>query len=82
MTLIRFQDNTYGSPSVVSAEDLTSALQRGKRLVALRHPDGTKLSDDGVTARLGRATCILLGYIPLSAQDEALACVAPKGARS
>jgi hypothetical protein len=71
MALIRFRDNTYGRPCVVSAEDLLSAIQRDKRVVALRHPNGVKFGDDGYSQRRGDSTCILLSYIPLSVRDEA-----------
>ena len=73
MALIRFRDNTYGRPYVVSAEDLLSAIQRDKRVVALRHRNGVKFSDDGYSQRRGDSCCILLSYIPLSVRDEAKA---------
>jgi len=71
MALIRFWDNTYGRPYIVSAEDLLSAIQRDKRVVALRHRNGVKFSDDGYRQRRGDSCCILLSYIPLSVRDEA-----------
>jgi hypothetical protein len=73
MPLIRFRDNTYGRPYVVSAEDLLSAIQRDKRVVALRHRNGVKFGDDGYSQRRGDSCCILLSYIPLSSRDEAKA---------
>jgi hypothetical protein len=73
MTLIRFRDHTYSRPCIVSARDLVQAFEHSRRLVALRQPDGTKFSDDGVSLREGKATSILLGYIPDAACAEARA---------
>jgi hypothetical protein len=71
MYLICFRDNTYGRSYCVSAEDLTSAVRRHRRVVALRHPDGVKIADDGRSLRRGTVTVILLSYIPLSARNQA-----------
>jgi hypothetical protein len=76
MTLIRFRDNTYGHPCIVAACDMVRAIDLGKRVVAMRHPDGTKFADDGHSLRNGEGTCILLTYIPESAKEKARAAVA------
>ncbi len=75
MDLIHFQDNAYGRPYTVSARDLVRAFELNKRFVPLRHPDGTKFSDDGQSLAEGRATCLDLSYVPPSARKEAEAIV-------
>jgi len=71
MALIHFCDNTYGRLYTVSARDLYLAVERNKRVVALRHRDGTRLADDGHSLNEGRPTCIDLSYVPASARLEA-----------
>ena len=75
MPLIHFQDTTYGQSYIVSAHDLVRAFDFNKQLVPLRHRDGTKLADDGESLAQGRATCLDLSYVPLSARKEAEATV-------
>jgi hypothetical protein len=76
MTFIRFRDHTYHRPCIVAAHDLVQAFEHHRRLVALRQRDGTKFSDDGVSLREGKATSILLSYIPDTAFAEARAVLA------
>jgi hypothetical protein len=64
MTLMHFNDNTYDRPYIVLARDLFLALEHNKRVVALRHRDGSRVADDGKSLKEGRPTCIDLSYIP------------------
>ncbi len=76
MSLIHFRDNTYGHLCTVSVHDLVRAVELKRGVVALRHRDGTKLADDGHALREGKATCVLLSYIPESVTKEAQAVAA------
>jgi hypothetical protein len=73
MTLIHFSDNTYGRPYIVLARDLFLALEHNKRVVTLRHRDGTSVADDGKSLKEGRPTCIDLSNVPEPARQQARA---------